>query len=175
MLDPPSHRQSVQYLLYLRYLNTMPTDSSKKQLGIPEVIVAAIQEQKVPQKMVGPHILAIVKETSMPGTDVKQFGNTVFITHIKEREGEVFAFGRPLNADTARNYLKNVENYVKFLVDEKLVKYFFTYYKDSRLDSVVKYLKLPKVQERIGAQLKIKTKEAKGRTAVGVEVEGQNG
>jgi len=153
----------------------MPTDSSKKQLGISEVIVAAIQEQKVPQKLAGPHMLSIIKEASMPGADVRQFGNTVFITHIKEREGEVFAFGRPLNADTARNYLKNVEEYVKFLVKEKLVKYFITYYKDYRLNSVVKYLQLPKVQQRIGAKLKIKTKEAKDKTAVGVEVEEQNG
>lgn len=120
-------------------------------------------------------MLSIIKEASMPGADVRQFGNTVFITHIKEREGEVFAFGRPLNADTARNYLKNVEEYVKFLVKEKLVKYFITYYKDYRLNSVVKYLQLPKVQQRIGAKLKIKTKEAKDKTAVGVEVEEQNG
>lgn len=151
----------------------MPIDSNQKQLSIPEVIVAAMQEQGVSKRMVGPYILSILKESSMPNTDVRTFGNTAFITHIKEKEGMKAAFGRPLNADTARNYLKNVEEYIKSLVDQS-VSHFITYYKDPRIDTVIKYIKLPKVQKRIGAELDVKTKKTNSNTVVGVIVRKRN-
>ena len=50
----------------------------------------------------------------MPNTEVKQYGNTVFITHFSEDRD--LAVGRALNIDIAKNFFFNGEDYFRDLV-----------------------------------------------------------
>ena len=89
-------------------------DSRKDKLTIPEIITRAVHN--LPVEGVPPYaaILSIIKEGSMPRTEVKQYGNTVFITHFSE--GKDLAVGRALNIDTAKNFIPNGEEYFRELI-----------------------------------------------------------
>lgn len=93
---------------------TTTVDSKKDQLSIPEIITQAVYNN--PPKDVPPYaaILSIVKEGTLPNTEVKQYGNTVFITHFGEDKD--LAVGRALNIDTAKNFIINGEEYFRDLV-----------------------------------------------------------
>lgn len=148
----------------------MATDSNEKLLSIPEIIVANLKEQNVEQRMVAPYVLAIVKEGAMPDTDVRQFGNTVFISHFKTKNDTKVVFGRAFNVDTARNYLTNGEEYFKYLIQEK-VDYFVTIYTDSRLSIIFKYIQRPEVQARVGGTAEVQMRESNGRFGATVKIE----
>jgi hypothetical protein len=93
---------------------TKTVDSKKDQLSIPEIITQAVYNE--PVEGVPPYaaILSIVKEGTMPNTEVKQYGNTVFITHFSgDRD---LAVGRALNIDVAKNFVTNGEAYFRDLV-----------------------------------------------------------
>jgi hypothetical protein len=93
---------------------TTTVDSKKDKLSIPEIITQAVYNN--PPEGVPPYaaILAIVKEGTMPNTEVKEYGNTVFITHFNESKD--LAVGRALNIDTAKNFILNGEEYFRDLV-----------------------------------------------------------
>ena len=93
---------------------TATVDSKKDKLSIPEIITQAVYNN--PPEGVPPYaaILAIVKEGTMPNTEVKEYGNTVFITHFNESKD--LAVGRALNIDTAKNFILNGEEYFRDLV-----------------------------------------------------------
>ncbi len=93
---------------------TTTVDSKKDQLSIPEIITQAVYN--LPVEGVPPYaaILSIIKEGSMPNTEVKQYGNTVFITHFSEDRD--LAIGRALNVDIAKNFIINGEEYFRDLV-----------------------------------------------------------
>lgn len=95
------------------------TNSKEKQLSTPEVIATSIADfhrtgrlRDVPMQAA---ILSIVQEGSMPNTEVRQIGNTVFISHYSEDRQEVAM--RALNVDTARNYLDSSIQYVRDLAN----------------------------------------------------------
>ena len=96
-------------------------DSKKDQLSISEIITQAAYNN--PVEGVPPYaaILSIVKEGTMPNTEVRQYGNTVFITHFSEDRD--LAIGRALNIDTAKNFIPNGESYFRDLVREGTKKF----------------------------------------------------
>jgi hypothetical protein len=148
----------------------MPVSSDEKQLSVSEIVVAALREQNVPQNMIAPSVIGFVKEGTMPDTDVRNFGNTAFITHFKEKNNIKVAFGRALNADTARNYLINGEDYFKYLIDEN-VDYFFATYKDPKIGIIFKYIQRPEVQARVGGTAIVRTTEGKGGFLTEIKIE----
>ena len=89
-------------------------DSKEEQLSIPEIITQAVYNN--PPEGIPPYaaIISIVHEGAMPHTEVKQYGNTVFITHFSEDKD--LAVGRALNIDTAQNFIYNGEDYFRDLV-----------------------------------------------------------
>lgn len=93
---------------------TTTVDSKKDQLSIPEIITQAVYNN--PPKDVPPYaaILSIIKEGTLPNSEVKQYGNTVFITHFDETRD--LAVGRALNIDSAKNFIINGEEYFRDLV-----------------------------------------------------------
>lgn len=92
-------------------------NSNEKDLSIPEIITNALGDAERKGGLDGMPlevaILSVVKEGSLPNTEVTKIGNTVFITHYDEDRTEVHV--RTLSADTARNYLRNVWEYVRGL------------------------------------------------------------
>lgn len=138
----------------------MPVNSKQKQLSIPEVIATAFKDMRVPQDRVAAAMLGVVQQTSMPDTDTVQFGNTVFISHIKSRgDGLTVAYLRALNADTARNYLNNGIEYFKYII-EKGVSYVFMTFTESSVVSVLKAIEDPKVQAQVGMKAKVAMQKA---------------
>jgi len=148
----------------------MLTSSDNKKLGIPEIMLRALQNQGLEQRMIAPSIAGLVQEGAMPDTDVRQYGNTVFITHFKTKDGMKVAYGRALNADKAKNYLKNGEEYFRYLLDEN-VNYFISLYEDPKLSSVFKYIQRPEVQARVGGTAEVEMKEAHGMYGVTIKLE----
>lgn len=89
-------------------------DSKERKLSIPEIVSQAMATQNTTGLPIQTVLVAFVKEASMPNTEVKQYGNTVFITHFSKDKD--LAVGRALNIDTARNFLDNGEEYFRGLV-----------------------------------------------------------
>lgn len=148
----------------------MLVDSKQELLSIPEIMDAAIDEQKIPQDQISASKLAVVQEGSMPDADVRQFGNTVFISHFKEKDGKKVVFGRPINADVGKNFLENVEDYVMFLTDQG-VGYFISGFKDPKMKTVISHLERPDTQRRMGTKVTAKLTPTKSQTAVFLKFE----
>ena len=89
-------------------------DSKERQMSISEIVVQATATQSKRNIPLQAALLAFVKGGSMPNTEVKQYGNTVFITHFSKDKD--LAVGRSLNMDTARNFLENGRKYFQDLV-----------------------------------------------------------
>ena len=89
-------------------------DSKERQLPIPEIVSQAAATQNNSGLPIQTVLVAFVKEASMPNTEVKQYGNTVFITHFSKDKD--LAVGRALNMDTARNFVTNGDEYFRDLV-----------------------------------------------------------
>lgn len=131
-------------------------DSSKEQVVGPNIILMAVEDQvkDVPKPQA---MAAIAAEISLPSTDVVQFGNTVFITHIGSKEDNKHkAWGRALNIDTARNFVENGFTFFTHLQSLGITRY-TTWYDGSTYDSAFKAF------QRI-ARRQAKSKE--GRTEI---------
>jgi len=93
-------------------------NSNEKLLSTHEVIATAVvnahRSGQLGDIPVQSALLVIAREGAMPNCDVTQIGNTVFISHFDDSRVEV-AF-RALNADTARNYVDNIVEYLQRLV-----------------------------------------------------------
>lgn len=100
---------------------TTTVDSKQEELSIPEIITQAVYNN--PPEGVPPYaaILSIIKEGTMPNTEVKQYGNTVFVTHFSEDRD--LAVGRALNVDAAANFVYNGEAYFRDLVKNGTKKF----------------------------------------------------
>ena len=83
-------------------------DSKQKELDTNAIITIAIQETKS-QYDIGIAYASIIKEIESKGTTAIREGNTIFILH--HAKGRIGTF-RPLNADTARNYINNVSTFL---------------------------------------------------------------
>ena len=89
-------------------------DSNERQMSIPEIVTNVAATQGKSGLPIQTILMAFVREGSMPDTEVKQYGNTVFITHFSKDKD--LAVGRALNMDTARNFVTNGEEYFRDLV-----------------------------------------------------------
>ncbi len=118
-------------------------DSNKEELDMHTVMIMALDNMEqggvgntVPAKTA---MLALVREGGMPTVDIAQFGNTVFVSHTGEGKNKNKMAGRPLNVDTARNYIKNIIKYGAYLQD-KGITHFSATFSDENLLPAVKML-----------------------------------
>jgi|TARA_B100001248_G_C27187877_1_gene365376 hypothetical protein len=118
-------------------------DSTKQELDMHTVMIMALDNMErsgvgntVPAKTA---MLALVREGGMPTVDIAQFGNTVFVSHTGKGKNKNKMTGRPLNVDTARNYIKNIIKYGAYLQD-KGITHFSATFSDENLLSAVKML-----------------------------------
>ena len=89
-------------------------DSNERQMSIPEIVTNVAATQGKSGLPIQTILMAFVREGSMPNTEVKQYGNTVFITHFSKDKD--LAVGRALNMDTAKNFVFNGTEYLRDLV-----------------------------------------------------------
>jgi hypothetical protein len=85
-------------------------DSKEKKLNNAEIAHIALENTRSQHspKVAFP---AILTEMTLPNTNVKQIGNTIFILH-KGDKGQ--GFFKALNADKARNFVENSKQYVVY-------------------------------------------------------------
>jgi len=97
-------------------------DSKTKQLEPAQVVTMSIQQQLdagLGTDMGGvkttlPMAMAYIhREAALPTADMKQFGNTVFLSHIVKDGGS--ATTRALNVDTSKNFTNNMVNYLLYI------------------------------------------------------------
>jgi len=112
-------------------------DSRKQKLPGPNVIALSVEEL-APKHLRDKIMAMIAKETTIPNTDMVQFGNTVFITHVKEDMEK--SWGRAFNVDTAKNFVANGFRFFTHLQDMG-VKRYVTSYQGDIYDAAVKVWK----------------------------------
>jgi hypothetical protein len=142
-------------------------DSKKEQLSIPEIITQAVYN--IPVEGVPPYavILSIIKEGTMPNTEVEQYGNTVFITHFSEDRD--LAVGRALNIDTAKNFFLNGEEYFRNLVRGNTTKWVAQFDQKSFATALMAFKRNP-----ITSEMKMWMGETpKGNTQVRIALDGE--
>ena len=117
----------------------MPTviDSKDTQLEPPQVIMSFLKSYNSTGHSPEVVSVAILKEITMPDTDLVQFGNTVFIGHRGKGEKKNMMWGRGLTVDTAQNFIAAGLKYFTHLQDLGITKY-MTEYEGQIYDSAFK-------------------------------------
>ena len=110
-------------------------DSNKEKLDIHTIITMSAEELRKDLSM-EQSLLAILKETSLPEADVTQIGNTVFIGHTGKGDNKSKMVGRPLNVDTARNYIRNVLQYFGYLQEKNITHYHAAFEGDTLVPAI---------------------------------------
>jgi len=116
-------------------------DSKQEQLNPPEIIALSIEQmyqmEGIPKEAL---MLSVAREMSLENSDKTQIGNTVFLTHLKEKDGKTFGVGRAFNVDTAQNFISNGLKFFTYL-QEKGLRQYLTYYQGASYDSAFKNFK----------------------------------
>lgn len=112
-------------------------DSKVEKLPTEQVIQIFAENQDLGDVPVYAAILGVVKESSLPNTEVIQFGNTVFIGHYTEDKKKVVM--RTFNVDTADNLITNAQEYARHLVVNG-VEQLFTQFDDPSFINLVKII-----------------------------------
>jgi len=99
---------------------TETIDSNRQKISPSEIILHAVQRANAAGELptgvpVQAALTAIIAETSMPNTDVKQIGNTVFVSHYSQDKSETST--RAFNMDGARNFVINAIEYTTGLAN----------------------------------------------------------
>lgn len=115
----------------------MLVDSKQQKLEMQEIVKTSVEETKSkydPKTA----FLAIIKETTIPDTEVLQIGNTLFIVHPSEdkRQG-IF---RALNADTAENYLQNSVEFTERAYSQLGFDVLTTQFEDPAILNIFKFI-----------------------------------
>lgn len=94
---------------------TVVIDSKEQQLEPSQIIMEFAENYNntgYPTEIV---TASIMKEITLPSTDLVQFGNTAFIGHRGTGENKDLMWGRALNIDTAQNFIASGLKYFNHL------------------------------------------------------------
>lgn len=142
-------------------------DSTKEVLPGPSVIALSVEHSDLIDKYPREKILAVIaKETTMPNTDVVQFGNTVFITHVNEDGSK--SWGRAFNVDTAQNFVANGYDFIRHLRSLGIERYFAAYDGDV-FDSA--FRAWHKRQHTLGVKINVQKKPKANKSYAFIELE----
>lgn len=119
-------------------------DSNVQKLSTDQVIKMFVDNQDLKGRPPYAVLLGIVKEGSMPNTEVIQFGNTVFIGHFTPDGTKVVM--RTMNVDIGNNLIENARQYALHLVN-KGVEQLFTQFDDPAFVNLVKIIEMFPVTE----------------------------
>lgn len=113
-------------------------DSKERRLTLQDIVKIAAENTKSKYSF-NQVYLSIMKELTLKNSIIIQIGNTVFITHRSPKNPR-YALMRALNADTARNYLENAENYAKQIYDKYGIDVIVSQYTDPALNKIFAYV-----------------------------------
>jgi len=135
---------------------TETIDSNQQKLTMSEIVLHAVQraseEGELPPGVnVMAGVTAITAEASMPNTDVKQIGNTVFISHFSRDKIETSTRG--FNMDSARNFVDNTVEYATSLADAGVRRVTIDFKGDSIKQMLIAVSRTPIASQNWGMQL----------------------
>lgn len=135
---------------------TETIDSAAQRLSLAQIILYAVHRAyeagELPQGATVPAAVAsITAETSMPNTDVKQIGNTVFVSHFNQDKSE--ASMRAFNMDSARNFFTNSLRYTTLLADSGVKRMTVDFKGDAVKQMILMIAKTPVAMNYWGVQL----------------------
>ena len=114
-------------------------NSDKEELPPASIIAIYVDGTDKRGRSTHEILMMIAKEGSLENSDMIQFGNTVFLGHTGTTSTTKM-IGRALNVDTARNFVANVLEYVRYLQDKGITHY-ATQISDDKLLGVFKIVK----------------------------------
>ena len=114
-------------------------NSDKEELPPASIIAIYVDGTDKRGRSTHEILMMIAKEGSLENADMIQFGNTVFLGHTGTTSTTKM-IGRALNVDTARNFVANVLEYIRYLQDKGITHY-ATQISDDKLLGVFKIVK----------------------------------
>ena len=144
-------------------------NSNEEQLPGPVVITRAVEQTETDGHPLATRLAVVAKETSMETVDVKQFGNTVFVTHKGTGENRNKKAGRVFNIDVGTNFINNLLQYVSYLQKEGTTHYSALFEGEDFLNS---FIHVQRLFKDIDTQINI-GKKADGDYIVFVKI-GEN-
>lgn len=114
-------------------------NSDKEELPPASIIAIYVDGTDKRGRSTHEILMMIAKEGSLENADMTQFGNTVFLGHTGTTSTTKM-IGRALNVDTARNFVANVLEYIRYLQDKGITHY-ATQISDDKLLGVFKIVK----------------------------------
>lgn len=90
-------------------------DSNQKQLRPDEIIAMAAHQQQLGNLNPTQAMLAVATESAEKSLDMKQTGNTLWMTHIGKGKNKDMGNFRPINVDTAQNLIKHMRVYLEHI------------------------------------------------------------
>jgi hypothetical protein len=107
-------------------MNTV-INSKEKQLEPAQIIVEFAENYNNTGYPVEAVTAAIMKEITLPDTDLVQFGNTAFIGHRGKGKDKDLMWGRGLTVDTAQNFIAAGIKYFNHLQNMGIRRYITDY------------------------------------------------
>jgi hypothetical protein len=141
----------------------MQVDSKKQKLDSGQIIGIFLENVKSPHP-VEVMMPAILDELSQPGTEVKQFGNTLFEVH-KGKNGQ--AFFKAFNADTGPNFVENSKLFSVWAKRVLGLKVLVTEFNDPSLERLFKLISMNPPMPGMGYQI---FRSQSGKTRIGLNL-----
>jgi hypothetical protein len=141
----------------------MQVDSKKQKLNSGQIIGIFLENVKSPHP---PEVMlpAILDELNQPGTEVKQFGNTLFEVH-KGKDGQ--AFFKAFNADTGPNFVENSKLFSVWAKRVLGLKLLVTEFNDPSLERLFKLISMNPPMPGMGYQI---FRSQGGKTRIGLNL-----
>lgn len=92
-----------------------PIDSKKQQLSLPEIIGQFVVGVGYEKTDAAKQMLVIMHEMQMPDAEGLNIGNTVFVSHYTKDKKKLM--GWVANLDTKENFINNVEQYIRYIIE----------------------------------------------------------
>ena len=127
----------------------MQVDSKKQKLDSGQIIGIFLENVKSPHP-IEVMMPAILDELNQPGTEVKQFGNTLFEVH-KGKDGQ--AFFKAFNADTGPNFVENSKLFSVWAKRVLGLKLLVTEFNDQALERLFKLISMNPPMPGMGYQI----------------------
>lgn len=97
-------------------------NSSKEELPPASIIAMHVEGTDKRGRSTHEILMMIAKEGTLENADMTQFGNTVFLGHTGTTSTTKM-IGRAFNVDTAKNFIANILEYVRYLQDKGITHY----------------------------------------------------
>tara|TARA_R110000822_G_scaffold35528_3_gene100109 strand:+ start:2499 stop:2963 length:465 start_codon:yes stop_codon:yes gene_type:complete len=98
-------------------------DSKTKKLDGPVIIAEAVKQGNTAGHPPATALAAVAAETQLDDALLKQFGNTVFLSHRGKEKNRNKMIGRAFNVDTGKNFITNALDFISYLQEQGITHY----------------------------------------------------